>query len=81
MDEDILKSYSEAEVHAWYERLARSTLARSSSAGVTEPLAGQFLLHYIGKNGTHKLGNASPQSISSRAHPSRACKPFTAEYS
>ncbi len=57
MDDDILKGYSEAEVQAWYERLARSTIAESTSAGVAEPLAGQFLLHYIGKNGTNKLGD------------------------
>jgi hypothetical protein len=51
MAEDILAKYPVKDVHAWYGRLAQGQLKNATSANLPKPMAGLFLLHYIGKNG------------------------------
>ncbi len=56
MGSDVLRQHSEKQVHGWYERLARKVDADARSQGVTRPMSGTFLLHYLGKNNGNALG-------------------------
>jgi hypothetical protein len=63
MSDDILASIAIDKVHAWYERLGRSSVGNAAAAGVNDPMSGQFLLHYIGRNNNNTLGDVLKRTV------------------
>jgi hypothetical protein len=70
MSLDVFANRTTKEVYDWYERLATKQLNAAKSAGVTHPMAGPFLLHYLGKgelNGK-RLQLGAPYSFPAPPH-------------
>jgi hypothetical protein len=70
MSLDVFANRSTKEVYDWYERLATKQLIAAKSAGVTNPMAGPFLLHYLGKGALNgnRLQLGAPYTLDAPPH-------------